>query len=360
VFLTWDDWGGFYDHVVPPVVDGQGYGIRVPGLVISPFAKHGFIDHQTLSFDAYLKLIEDVFVGGQRLDPKTDGRPDTRPTVRENVKILGDLRNSFDFSTAPLTVSFGTAGSAGTSWTLNFGDGTTAATGTGTPPATVTHTYTRGGDYTATLTTKDGGNSSKATQTVHVTSSRPTAVISNQSVVRCPVACKASVTLGAVAGESPIASWSFDWGDGTTVLRGTGKPSGTRSHNYPNAGAYDPTLTVKDAAGQTATSAVLIWPFVAIKPTVATADATKVTSTTATLNGTVNANDLPTTWKFVYGPTAAYGATKAGGDLVQPRAFGVAVNLTGLTPGTTYHYAVVATNQVGTSTGADYTFTTAG
>ena len=55
IFLTWDDWGGFYDHVVPPTVDSLGYGIRVPGLVISPYAKAGYIDHQTLSFDAYLK-----------------------------------------------------------------------------------------------------------------------------------------------------------------------------------------------------------------------------------------------------------------------------------------------------------------
>jgi phospholipase C len=101
IFLTWDDWGGFYDHVKPPVVDQNGYGMRVPGLVISPFAKRGYIDHQVLSFDAYLKFIEDDFLHGQRLNPKTDGRPDPRPTVRENVKILGDLRKDFDFSHAP-------------------------------------------------------------------------------------------------------------------------------------------------------------------------------------------------------------------------------------------------------------------
>jgi phospholipase C len=98
LFLSWDDWGGFYDHVVPPAVDQNGYGLRVPGLVISPFAKKGYIDHQTLSFDAYLKFIEDVFLGGQRLDPKTDGRPDTRPTVRESLPGLGDLANAFDFT----------------------------------------------------------------------------------------------------------------------------------------------------------------------------------------------------------------------------------------------------------------------
>jgi phospholipase C len=101
IFLAWDDWGGFYDNVVPPTVDGNGYGLRVPGLVISPYARHGYIDHQTLSFDAYLKFIEDDFLGGQRIDPATDGRPDSRPDVRENATQLGDLRAEFDFSQAP-------------------------------------------------------------------------------------------------------------------------------------------------------------------------------------------------------------------------------------------------------------------
>jgi phospholipase C len=101
IFLAWDDWGGFFDHVVPPKVDGNGYGFRVPALVISPYAKTGYIDHQTLSFDAYLKFIEDDFLGGQRLNPKTDGRPDQRLNVRENARILGNLVNDFNFQQAP-------------------------------------------------------------------------------------------------------------------------------------------------------------------------------------------------------------------------------------------------------------------
>jgi phospholipase C len=102
IFLSWDDWGGFYDHVVPPVVDANGYGLRVPGLVISPWARRGYVDHQVLSFDAYLKLIEDLFLGGERLNPATDGRPDPRPTVRENVAQLGNLLCDFHFSKRPL------------------------------------------------------------------------------------------------------------------------------------------------------------------------------------------------------------------------------------------------------------------
>ncbi len=101
IFLSWDDWGGFYDHVVPPAVDLNGYGLRVPGIVISPYARQGVIDHQTLSHDAYNKFIEDDFLGGQRLDPTTDGRPDPRPDVREANPLLGDLRADFNFDAAP-------------------------------------------------------------------------------------------------------------------------------------------------------------------------------------------------------------------------------------------------------------------
>jgi phospholipase C len=101
IFLAWDDWGGFYDHVKPPQPDSAGYGIRVPGLVISAYARRGYIDHQTLSFDAYLKFIEDDFLGGQRLDPRTDGRPDPRPDVRENARGLGNLTKDFDFRQKP-------------------------------------------------------------------------------------------------------------------------------------------------------------------------------------------------------------------------------------------------------------------
>ena len=87
IFLSWDDWGGFYDHVVPPAVDQNGYGLRVPGIVISPYAKRGFIDHQTLSSDAYLKFIEDDFLGGARLNPGHRRPP--RPQARRPREPAG-------------------------------------------------------------------------------------------------------------------------------------------------------------------------------------------------------------------------------------------------------------------------------
>ncbi len=101
IFLAWDDWGGFYDNVVPPALDKGGYGLRVPAIIISPYARRGVVDHQTLSFDAFLKFIEDDFLGGARINPATDGRPDSRPDVRENAAILGNLVTDFDFNQRP-------------------------------------------------------------------------------------------------------------------------------------------------------------------------------------------------------------------------------------------------------------------
>ncbi len=93
ILVTWDEWGGFYDHVQPPVVDSLGYGFRTPLLVIGDMVKRGYVDHQLLTSDSYLKLIEDLYLGSARLDPATDGRADPRPDVREDAPGLGDLRN---------------------------------------------------------------------------------------------------------------------------------------------------------------------------------------------------------------------------------------------------------------------------
>ena len=98
IFLSWDDWGGFYDNVKPPKADILGYGIRVPSLVISPYARKGLVDHQTLSSDAAARVHRGRLPGlYQRINPVTDGRPDSRPDVRENSPLLGDLVRRFQF-----------------------------------------------------------------------------------------------------------------------------------------------------------------------------------------------------------------------------------------------------------------------
>ena len=84
VFLTWDDFGGFYDHVAPRPVDNFGLGPRVPFLIISSWARSGYIEHKPLEFSSVLKFIEDRF----DLDRLT-----------ERDEKSNDLFNAFDFNT---------------------------------------------------------------------------------------------------------------------------------------------------------------------------------------------------------------------------------------------------------------------
>jgi phospholipase C len=120
IFLVWDDWGGFYDHVPPPNVDYnpdplnpvEGFGLRVPGIMISPWAKAGTIDHSVYSFDSYATFIEDLFMKGERLDPEKLGNPDHRPDIRDELKTvtfvngsktpIGNLLDEFDFTQTPI------------------------------------------------------------------------------------------------------------------------------------------------------------------------------------------------------------------------------------------------------------------
>ncbi|MGI0132302.1 MAG: phospholipase C [Thermoplasmata archaeon] len=83
IFVTWDDFGGFYDHVAPPAVDTEGYGFRVPCLIISPYARNGFIDHAVNDHASILKFVEQRF----GLSPLS-----TRDAS------ANDLTEAFDFS----------------------------------------------------------------------------------------------------------------------------------------------------------------------------------------------------------------------------------------------------------------------
>ena len=88
VFLTWDDWGGFYDHVTPPVVDGLGLGERVPLIVISPYAKHAYISHSEGEFASFDKFIEENW---------------SLPSLnqRDANSAISDLMDFFDWNQQP-------------------------------------------------------------------------------------------------------------------------------------------------------------------------------------------------------------------------------------------------------------------
>ena len=86
VVITWDDFGGFYDHVSPPHIDLFGLGPRVPMLLISPWAKQGFIASDTLEFSSVLKMIETIW--------------DLEPLTARDRRA-SDMLNLFDFEADP-------------------------------------------------------------------------------------------------------------------------------------------------------------------------------------------------------------------------------------------------------------------
>jgi phospholipase C len=91
IFVVWDDWGGWYDNARPPQPDFRGLGIRVPCLIISPYAKRGYVSHRRLEFASILKFIEETF-GLPHIGSPSDGYTDTR---------ANSPTDSFDFTQKP-------------------------------------------------------------------------------------------------------------------------------------------------------------------------------------------------------------------------------------------------------------------
>ncbi len=89
--LAYDDWGGWYDHVVPPRVDPSGYGLRVVAMLISPYARQAYIDHTQLDFTSVLKFIENNW---------------GVPSLATRDASANDLMSAFDFSQAPRPAQF--------------------------------------------------------------------------------------------------------------------------------------------------------------------------------------------------------------------------------------------------------------
>jgi phospholipase C len=82
IFMTWDDFGGFYDHVEPPQYDIMGLGPRVPLVIVSPYAKQGFVDSTVYEFSSVLKFIETVY--------------DLEPMTERDARA-SNMLNAFDF-----------------------------------------------------------------------------------------------------------------------------------------------------------------------------------------------------------------------------------------------------------------------
>jgi len=88
IFITWDDWGGWYDHVAPPVINSYEYGFRVPLIVVSPYAKPAYISHVTHDFGSILKFIEKTY---------------NLPSLGYADAQADDLSDCFNFGQTPLS-----------------------------------------------------------------------------------------------------------------------------------------------------------------------------------------------------------------------------------------------------------------
>ena len=83
IVVTYDEHGGYWDHVAPPRADRWGPGIRVPTVIVSPFAKRHFVDHTSYDTTSILRLIEERFAV---------------PPLGERDAKASDMRNAFDFA----------------------------------------------------------------------------------------------------------------------------------------------------------------------------------------------------------------------------------------------------------------------
>ena len=86
IFITWDDWGGWYDHVAPKIYNSYEYGFRVPLIVVSPYAKNAYVSHTTHDFGSMLKFIEENF---------------SLPSLGTADERADDLADCFDFAQTP-------------------------------------------------------------------------------------------------------------------------------------------------------------------------------------------------------------------------------------------------------------------
>jgi phospholipase C len=88
IIITWDDWGGWYDHVAPPIYNSYEYGFRVPLIIVSPYSKQGYVSHVQHDFGSIVKFIDEVF------DLPALGYADAR---------ADDFSDCFDLTQTPIT-----------------------------------------------------------------------------------------------------------------------------------------------------------------------------------------------------------------------------------------------------------------
>jgi phosphodiesterase/alkaline phosphatase D-like protein len=264
---------------------------------------------------------------------------------------------------------------AATSWYVEFGTtagygSKTAAVnaGSGTATTTISETLTGltpGTSYHYRVVATNSAGTGRGADGLLTTSAAPQASTGGASSVTVT-----SATLNGTVNPSGRATTSFfeygtstsygsktpvkDVGSGTTSVAVSGNVTGltpARSYHFRLVATSD--AGTSHGSDQTFTTAAA--------PAVTTKGASTLRDSTATLNGTVNPNGQSTTAYFEYGTSTSYGTKTAGKSIGSAGSTSsVAIGVSGLSAGTTYHFRIVASNVTGTSTGRDQTFATTG
>jgi hypothetical protein len=214
------------------------------------------------------------------------------------------------------------------------------------------------------VATSDAGTSRGADQTF-TTFGAPTVSTDAASSVT-PTSARLN---GTITPNGQSTNWYFDYGTSTsygtrTAVKGAGSGTGATRVNASvtrlrTGVTYHFRLVATNASGTTVGRDRTF--STALQPVVRTEAARETTATTATLTGSVDPRTRSTSWWFEYGTTKGYGsrtASRSAGSGGTARA--VSAGISGLKPGTTYHYRLVARNDAGTTRGADLTLTTVG